>query len=255
MGYEEETATYQYPRRLEGKTALKEVNKVLPTRESNRTIPIKLDVKDFARSLAEIAVAAVAPSTVSNIKNELPSAVPNKIIDARHAPDAKDDFVDHRDYPQKHLPDIQLFAGGHLLKATASAVEVGTLSPSVGRIKIHAEIDADGRVNATIASSSSEGALALHTELPKLSKFLLSESVPVSSLNIHTMSGNSTDDGRQLGQGADSYDMHPKHESREPPVVGAERQLSRDEVVEDDHAYIEEPNAENDTRERLNIIV
>ncbi len=99
-----------------------------------------------------------------------------------------------------------------ILSATPTALEVGVPSGTHGWLKIRAELNGAGGVNASLTGTSSASAASLRSDLPALSSYLEAEKIQVGGVAVHTTvhtaeisSGDlvSTDGGRSVlgGQG------------------------------------------------------
>lgn len=66
-----------------------------------------------------------------------------------------------------------------VLQASTSALEVGLRNGAHGWVKIRAEVDGGGLVNATLSAKSASGQEMLHRELSGLTRFLQTEQVAV----------------------------------------------------------------------------
>jgi hypothetical protein len=231
-------------------------NKTLTTKELDQT-PLKRIGFSDSTSNNGIEVAALSASSAVRATSGILLTSISEATKMVRAADSQDGFTNNSDHTTQDRPGIQVLTGAPLIKATASTVEVGAASPSLGWMKIRAEIDVDGKVDATISPSSLADEHMLHAELPKLSSFLQTENVPVSSVNVHPMH-ISPGDSQDLGRGAAS-DMYSnqQQESKKPPTADIEQHVSEDEeVIDQGRIHVEGIDVEGQNAlARLSIVV
>jgi hypothetical protein len=207
-------------------------NKALTTKELDQT-PLKRIGFSDSTSNNGIEVAALSASSAVRATGSIFLTSISEATKMVRAADSQDGFTNNSDHTTQDRPGIQVLTGAPLIKATASTVEVGAASPSLGWMKIRAEIDVDGKVNASISPSSLADEHMLHAELPKLSSFLQTENVTIGSVNVHPTHispGDSQDSGR--GAASDMY-SNQQQESKKPPTADIEQHVSKDEEMID----------------------
>ncbi len=78
------------------------------------------------------------------------------------------------------------------LSSTPTTLEVGVSSGTHGWLKIRAELNASGTVDASLTGTNAAATDRLHNDLPALSSFLQDEKVAVGSLNISAPSATAS---------------------------------------------------------------
>ena len=78
------------------------------------------------------------------------------------------------------------------LSSTPTTLEVGVSSGTHGWLKIRAELNASGTVDASLTGTNAAATGRLHNDLPALSSFLQDEKVAVGSLNISAPSATAS---------------------------------------------------------------
>jgi flagellar hook-length control protein FliK len=105
------------------------------------------------------------------------------------------------------------------LHAGAQHAEAGFQDPSLGWVGIRADLGG-GAIHAAIVPGSAEAAQALGAHMPALHAHLAAQDVALGSLSLHTATGGSGSDARQMQQGSgDQPQQQDRAAASEAPAL------------------------------------
>jgi len=105
------------------------------------------------------------------------------------------------------------------LHAGAQHAEAGFQDPSLGWVGIRADLGG-GAIHAAIVPGSAEAAQALGAHMPALHAHLAAQDLALGSLSLHTATGGSGGDARQMQQGtADQPQQQDRAAASDAPAA------------------------------------
>ncbi len=135
--------------------------------------------------------------------------------------------------PRPTIYEDRLVVQQKVLKTTPSLVELEIVTGSHGRLRLHAELAGDGKVNAALSSDSRSGEQILHDGLSSLTAFLKNDNVRLELSHIYDKSPGRNEVATDVAGNNSSNHEHNKKEPNQYEMNDVESFQNQGEVEGD----------------------